>query len=139
MYPRKEPTRHGGLPCWRGVLRVMTAATSVALAACIFVNSQVLCLRLMPRLDTGQSFPRAVHTTCTSKSFFSALAQVQVCAVVVQAHKQMLESTADKSAGNKGCSSHGEHSVADFRRLCASTRAAAVLTREGSQSQRIDS
>ena len=69
-----EPTRQGGLPCWRGVLRVMTAATCVALAACIFVNSQVLCLRLTPSLDTGHSLPGAVHTTCTSKSFFSALA-----------------------------------------------------------------
>ena len=79
----------------------MTAATSVALAACIFVNSQVLCLLLTPSLDTGQSLPGAVHTTCTSKSFFSALAQVQVCAVVVQAHKLMLRALQTSLRGTR--------------------------------------
>ena len=47
----------------------MTAVTSVALAACNFVNSQVLCLRLTPSLDTGQLLSQGCAHHLHSKSF----------------------------------------------------------------------
>ena len=48
----------------------MTAVMSVALAACIFVNSQVLCLRLTPSLDTGLILSLGCAHHLHNKSFF---------------------------------------------------------------------
>lgn len=47
----------------------MTAVMSVASAACNFVNSQVLCLRLTPSLDTGQILSQGCAHHLHSKSF----------------------------------------------------------------------